>query len=72
MLRKFARKIYLVEFRHCQNIFLRFTVSLFHSNLNEKITSNGQGAKSNEQRAKSNKQREKSNEQRAKSNEQRA
>ena len=50
---KFAMKI--SEFRYSQAIFLRFTVTLFHSNLDEKITSNEQKAKSNEQRATSEK-----------------
>ena len=39
---KFARKISVAEFRYSQTIFLRFTVTLFHSNLDEKITSNEQ------------------------------
>ena len=68
MLRKFARKIHVVEFHYCQNIFLQFTVTLFHNNLHEK--NNEQRAKSNEQRAKSNEQRANSNEQQAKSNKQ--
>ena len=38
----------------------KFTITLFHSNLDEKITSNKQKATSNEQRAKSNKQQVKS------------
>ena len=57
---KFTRKISVVEFHYSQNIFLRFTVTLFHSNLDEKITSNEQKITSNEQRAKSNEQRAKS------------
>ena len=32
----------MVEFRYSQTIFLRFTVTLFLSNLNEKITSKEQ------------------------------
>ena len=52
----FARK---AEFRYSQTILLRFTVILFHSNLEEKVASNEQKVTSNEQ---------KSNEQQAKSN----
>ena len=49
---KFARKISVPEFRYSQTTFLRFTVTLFHSNLNEKITRNEQKvrATSNEQK----------------------
>ena len=43
----------MVEFHYSQTIFLRFTVTLFHSNLDEKITGNEQKVTSNEQRAKS-------------------
>ena len=57
---KFARKISVAEFRHSQTIFWRFTVTLFHSDLDEKITSNEQKVMSNVQRAKSNEQRAKS------------
>ena len=39
---KFAKKISVVEFRYCQTIIFRFTVTLFHSNLDEKIISNEQ------------------------------
>ena len=39
---KFARKISMTEFRYSQTIFLRFTVILFDSNLDEKIASNQQ------------------------------
>ena len=53
---KFARKISVSEFRYSQNIFLRFTVTLFDSNLDEKLTSNEQKVTSNEQRAKNNEQ----------------
>ena len=60
----------MAEFRYSQTFFLRFTVTLFHSNLDEKITSNEQKATSKKQRAKSNEQRAKSNEQPSKSNEQ--
>ena len=69
---KFTKKISVEEFHYSQTIFLRLTVILFHSNLDEKITSkkNKQRVKSNEQRAKSNEQPAKSNEQPAKSNEQ--
>ena len=45
---KFARKIPVAEFRYSQSIFLRFTVTLFHSNLDEKITSNEQKVTSHE------------------------
>ena len=54
---KFARKISVAEFRYSQTIFLRFTVTLFHSNLDEKITSNEQKVTSNEQKVTSNEQR---------------
>ena len=54
---KFAKKISVAEFRYSQTIFLRFTVTLFHSNLDEKITSNEQKVTSNEQQVKSNEQR---------------
>ena len=37
---KFARKISVAEFRYSQTIFLRFKLILFHSNLDEKKTSN--------------------------------
>ena len=40
----------VAEFRYSQTIFLRFTVILFHSNLDEKITSNEQKVTSNEQK----------------------
>ena len=39
---KFAMKISVAEFCYNRTIFLRFTVTLFHSNLDEKITSNEQ------------------------------
>ena len=57
---------FVVDFCYSQPNLLWFTVFLFHSNLDEKVTSNeqkksnGQRAKSNEQRATSNKQRTKS------------
>ena len=79
---KFVRKISVAKFRNTQTIFLRFTVTLFHSNqrANEQkvtskkywATSNEQKVTSNEQKVTSNEQRAKSNEQRVKSNEQRA
>ena len=69
MLRKFARKIYVVEFRYCQTIFLRFTVTLLHSNLDEKITSNEQKVTSNEQKVTSNEQKVTNSEQKVTSNE---
>ena len=37
--KEFARKISAAEFRYSQTIFLRSTVTLFQSNLDEKITS---------------------------------
>ena len=63
-------KISVAEFRYSQTIFLPFTVTLFYSNLDEKITSNDQKITNNEQkaRAKSNEQKVTINEQRAKSN----
>ena len=57
---KFARKISVVEFHYSQTILLRFTVTLFHSNLDEKITSNKQKVTRNEQ--KNNEQKVTSNE----------
>ena len=56
----------MAEFRYSQTIFLRFTVTLFHSKQRaneQKVTSNEQKVTSNEQRAKSNEQRATSNEQ---------
>ena len=50
---KLARKISVVEFRYSQIIFLRFTGTLFHDDLDEKITSNEQKVTSNQQPAKS-------------------
>ena len=64
---KFGRKISVAEFRYSQTIFLRFTVTLFYSNLNEKITSNEQNVTSNEQKVMRNEQKVTSNEHRAKS-----
>ena len=67
----------MVEFRYSQTIFFRFTVTLFHSNLDEKITTNEQLANeqkvaSNEQKVTSNEHKHKitSNEQKVSSNEQ--
>ena len=54
---KYARKISVAEFGYGQTIFLRFTVTLFYSYLDDKITSNEQKVTSNEQRSKSNEQR---------------
>ena len=62
---KFARKISVVELRYSQIIFLRFKVTSFYSNLDEKITSNKQKVTSNEQKVTSNDQQAKSNGQRA-------
>ena len=50
---KFGWKIFVVKFRYSQTTFLRFTVTLFYSNLDEKVTSNEQKVTSNKQRAKS-------------------
>ena len=54
---KFARKISVVDFRYSQTIFLRFTVTLIHSNFDEKITSNKQKVTSNDQKVTSNEQK---------------
>ena len=43
----------MAEFSYSQNLFLRFTVTLFYNNLDENITSNKQKVTSNEQWAKS-------------------
>ena len=67
---KFARKISVVGFRFNQTIFLQFTVILFHSNLDEKITSNEQKVTSNEHKVTSNEQKLTRNEQKLTSNEQ--
>ena len=74
---KFARKVSVTEFRYSQAIFLRFTVTLFHSNLDEKIMSNEQKVRRNGQKVTSNKRqatRKKvtSNEQKVTSNKQQA
>ena len=47
---KFAKKISVAEFRYSQAIFLQFTVILFHSNLDQKITSHEQKVTSNKQK----------------------
>ena len=60
---KFPRKISVAEFRYSQTIGFRFTVTLFHDNLDEKITSNNQKVTSNEQKITSNEQKVTSNEQ---------
>ena len=67
---KFARKISMVKFCCSETIFLQFTVTLFQSNLDEKITSNEQKVTSNEQKVTSNEQKVMSNEQKVMSNEQ--
>ena len=54
---KFARKIYVAEFCYSQTIFLRFTVTLFHSNLDEKITSKEQKVTTNKQKVTSSEQK---------------
>ena len=69
---KFVRKISVEEFRYNQTIFLRFTVTLFHNNLDEKITSNKQKVTSNEQNVTSNKHKVTGNGQKVTSKEQRA
>ena len=65
----FARKLSVAEFRYSQTILLRFTVILFHSNLEEKVASNEQKVTSNEQKVTNNKQKVTSNEQKLTSNE---
>ena len=74
---KFYRKISVAQFRYSQTIFLRFTVIIFHGNLDEKTTSHEQKLTSNEQKTTNNERKvmrndQKSNEQRTKNNEQRA
>ena len=61
--RKFARKIFVAEFRYSQTIFLRFTVTLFHSYLDEKVTSNEQKITSSEQKITSSEQKVTNNKQ---------
>ena len=58
--------MYVVEICYSQTIFLRFTVILFYSNLNKKITSNEENVASNEQKVTSNEQKVTSNKQQAK------
>ena len=53
----------MAEFRYNQTIFLRLTVTLFDSNLDEKIRSNEQKVMSNKQKVTSNKQKVTSKEQ---------
>ena len=65
---KLAGRISVAEFRYSQTIFFRFTVTLFHSNLDDKITTNEQLA--NEQKVTSNEQKVTSNEHKVRSNEQ--
>ena len=67
---KFARKISVVEFCYSQTIFLRFTITLFLCNLDEKITSNEQKVTSDKQKVTGNKQKVMSNEHKVTSNEQ--
>ena len=67
---KFARKISVMEFPYSQPIFLRFTVILFHSKLDEKVTDNEQKVRSNKQKITSNEQKVTRNEQKAISNKQ--
>ena len=64
---KFGRKISVAQFRYSQTIILRLTVTIFHSNLDEKITSNEQKVTSNEHKVTSNEQKVTRSEQRAKS-----
>ena len=69
----FAKKKYVAEFPYSQITFLRFTVTLFHNNLDEKkITSNEQKVTSNEQNVTSNKHKVTGNGQKVTSNEQQA
>ena len=51
---KFARKISLAKFCYSQTTLLRFTVTLFNSNLDKKVTENEQKATSNKQKVTSN------------------
>ena len=71
---KFARKISVTDFLYSQTIFLRFTVILFHSNLDEKkrttskkVTRNEQKLTSSEQKVMNSKQKLTCNEQWAES-----
>ena len=67
---KFPRKISVAEFHYSQTILLQLTVILFHSNLEEKLTSNEQKVTSNDQKVTSNKQKITSNKQKVTSNKQ--
>ena len=60
----------MAQFRYSQTIFLRFTVTLFHNNLDKKIMSNEQKLTSNEQKVTSHEQKVASNEENVTSNEQ--
>ena len=60
----------MTEFCYRQTIFLRFTVTLLHSNLDEKITSKEQKVTSKEQKVTSNEQKVRSNQQKVTSNQQ--
>ena len=53
---KSARKVYVAEF-YSQTILLWFTVILFHSNLDEKVTSNEQKVANKQQKVTSNEQK---------------
>ena len=57
----FARKISMAEFHYSQTILLWLTVILFHSYLDEKVTSNDQKVTSNEPKVMSNEQKVTSN-----------
>ena len=69
---KFTRKISVGELHYSQTIFLRFAVTLFHINLNNKIMSNEQKVTRNQQKITRNEQKVTSNEQKVTTNEQRA
>ena len=58
-----CKEISVAEFRYSQTIFLRFTVILFYSNLDKKITNNEQKVTGIEQKVTSNEQKVTSNEQ---------
>ena len=53
---KSARKVYVADF-YSQTILLWFTVILFHSNLDEKVTSNEQKVANKQQKVTSNEQK---------------
>ena len=57
----------MVEFRYCQTILLQFTAILFHSNLDEKVTSKEQKLESKEQEVTSNEQKVTHNKEKVKS-----